>query len=118
MSNQTILASPMPLWQLDTTLGAGAVVSQELNLRRFLNGRIRGSVESDVAKSTFYIQQGLSRVDLPGLSWDVPQDAAIVGPNLHYPFDVIVIQPYVKLEFTNGAAPATLFRVFVEALPI
>jgi hypothetical protein len=49
------------------------------------------------------------------LSFTVTRD--VTQPDFQWPFDVIVIQPFVRLTFLNGALASSFLRAFVVALP-
>jgi hypothetical protein len=108
-----------------TGLNAGATAVQSatgltmlsfgpFSVKGFLNGRLRGNAHSD-APGAFTVSWGTSPSSM-GLSWVVPQDAS--QPDNQYPFDIIILQPFVSVSFVNGGAAALFFRANLQALPI
>jgi len=108
--------APMPFFRQNVPAGlaAGAVRTVTINLAGYQNGRLRGNFHQDVA-GTLVVEQGGSQT-LMDLSWTVPRD--LTQPEFQYPFDIIIIEPFVRITFTNGGAPSTFFRAFVVALPV
>jgi hypothetical protein len=102
--------------------GATAVQSGEMTMlvfgpfsvKGFLNGRLRGSAHQDVA-GVCTVTFGLSPASMD-LSWVVPQDAS--QPGFQYPFDIIILQPFVSVTFVNGGGAIAFFRANLQALPI
>jgi hypothetical protein len=96
-------------------LGAGALgFSFVTPTSGFLNGRLRGNAHQDVA-GVLLIEFGNSPTVFD-LAFTVVQDAS--QPGFQYPFDVIILQPFVRVSFTNGGAGSTFHRANVEALPV
>ena|GEM_PF-2583403 len=119
------------IWYVDNPVdgnpvpGAGATVQfGPINVAPFHAGRLRGSVhvDQDAAVGGFVLFQGAKQdyanpaFPTPSLRFVVTRD--VTQPNFQYPFDVIVIQPFIAFTWTQGAAPPTFFRVSVEALPL
>ena len=86
-----------------------------LAVPNMLNGRIRGSIHQDEDAASVNLRFGNDSANMD-LDFVVPQD--VLQPNSQWPFDVIVIQPVVQLEFTNGATDSSFFRAFITALPV
>lgn len=107
-----------------TGINAGATATQDGNLvnftfgpfcvRGFLNGRLRGIAHQDVI-GTMLIEFGPTPVNMT-TRFEVTQDTD--QSDFQYPFDVIVLAPFVRLSFTNGGAAATFFRANAQVLPI
>jgi hypothetical protein len=93
---------------------AGQVVSVTYDLGNMINGRVRGNFHQDV-EGELHVFYGNDRNNMD-LDFDVPQD--IEQPNFQYAFDIIIIQPFCRIEFTNGAGDGTYFRGFVSSLPV
>ena len=111
--------TPIPLVNIaptpDAGLGIGATgFSIVQSLRGMLNGRLRGNANQDVAGSLL-IEFG-NTATLFDLGFVVTQDVTQAG--FQYPFDVIILQPFVRISFTNGGGASTFFRANVEVLPV
>lgn len=98
-----------------TATQAGELVNflTTVSLRGLLNGRLRGNAHQDV-DGDLLIEFGNSATVFD-LSFTVTKDGT--QPDSQYPFDVIILQPFVRVSFTNGGAAATFFRASVQALP-
>ncbi len=95
-------------------LGIGATqIAGPIALHSMLNGRLRGNVHQDVV-GTLVVEQGID-VTAFDLSFTVVQDAT--QPDFQYPFDIIILQPFVRITFTNGAGASAFFRGFFDAVP-
>jgi hypothetical protein len=99
---------------LATGLGAGAVVTVTFDVSNYINGRIRGNFFQD-EEGTLNVLYGNDAANMD-LDFEVPLDTD--QPDYNYPFDIIVIQPFVRLTFTNGGVPSSLLHAYVVALPI
>jgi hypothetical protein len=99
---------------LATGLAPAEVVTVTFEVTNFRNGRIRGNFHQDVA-GTLHVRFGNDSTTMD-LDFTVP--VCPLNPPFQYPFDIIVVQPFVQVEFTNGGAPSTFFRSYVTALPI
>ena len=118
MSSFTTLR-PIPLVNIAPSiaapLGIGAVGFSVVQSRGgMLNGRLRGNANQDVA-GTLLIEFG-NVAGLFDLGFVVTQDVTQAG--FQYPFDVIILQPFVRISFTNGGAASAFFRANVEVLPV
>lgn len=85
-----------------------------LNLEAFVNGRLRGSAHQDKG-GTLLIEQGINASDMD-LDFTVTRDTSV--SDFQYPFDVIIILPFVRISFVNGGAASSFFRARIQALPI
>lgn len=108
--------APMPFFKENVPAGlaAGAIRTVTIDLSGMQNGRLRGNFHQDVA-GTLVVEQGFTQT-LMDLSWTVPQDPT--QPDFQYPFDIILLEPFVRITFTNGGAVSAFFRAFVVALPV
>jgi hypothetical protein len=115
MGTATLEQTYLPIWFRSTAgLAPAGIETLTIGLHRYMNGDIRGTVHQDVA-GAFIIEMG----DTQGVFdtyFNVPQDLTM--PNFQYPFNIVIIQPFVRFTFTNGGAPSTYFRASVRALPI
>ena len=84
-----------------------------LNVSGFLGGRFRGNVHQDV-EGVLKIEFGESPTNFD-LEFDASQD--VRHPGFQYPFDVIILQPFARISFVNGAGASAFFRANVQALP-
>jgi hypothetical protein len=111
---------PLPLFRvrvgdaLATGLGNGQAVTVTYEVSNFINGRVRGNFNQDQA-GTLRVRFGNDSTTMD-LDFDVPQ--CPLNPPFQYPFDIVVLQPFVQFEFTNGVVPSTFFRAFMSALPV
>ena len=111
---------PLPLLRvsagdpLSTGLAPAQVVTATYDLSNYINGRVRGNFHQDVTGvlDVFY---GNDRAVMD-LDFTVPQDVS--QPGFQYAFDIIVIQPFCQITFTNGGGASSFFRAFVSALPV
>ena len=114
--------APLPLLRvragdpLSVGLAPAQVVTVTFDLSNYINGRVRGNFHQDVAGVLEVLYGNDSTPANMDLDFVVPQDAA--QPNFQYPFDIIVIQPFCQVTFTNGGAPSTFFRAYVTALAV
>jgi hypothetical protein len=110
-----IAKDPIRWWQIDDPVGLApaGVVTNTIGLLSFVNGRIRGSFHQD-QDGVFTIEQGNNATTMD-LNFTVVRD--LTQPDFQWPFDVIVIQPFVRLTFTNGPLASSFLRAFVVALP-
>lgn len=111
---------PAPLVNVNEPAGVGigatAFTFGPFCMRGFLNGRIRGNAHQD-QDGTMLLEWSVTPTGFPvDLSFDVPRDTN--QPDFQWPFDVIVLQPYLRVSFTNGGVASSFFRANVEALPI
>ena len=84
------------------------------DVSNYINGRIRGNFHQDVTGTLdifFGNDSAVMDLDFP-----VPQD--LNQPEFQWPFDIIVIQPFVRITFVNGAGASSLLRAYITALPI
>jgi hypothetical protein len=111
---------PLPLFRVmvGDPLAGGLVGAQvatvTFNLTNYINGRVRGNFHQDQA-GVLQILYGNDSTTMD-LDFVVPQDVA--QPNFQYAFDIIVIQPFCQITFTNGGAASSFFRAYVSALPV
>jgi hypothetical protein len=118
MSESFVNLPPLRVWSegfVGLELLAGATNLRTFPLHNYVNGRLRGNFHQDGGVATILIEQGSSQ-GVMDLSFTVTQDVS--QPNFQYPFDVIIIQPFVRISYTNGGAPNTFARVDITALPI
>lgn len=95
-------------------LGIGATqIAGPIAFHGMLNGRLRGNVHQDVA-GTLLVEQGIDTTAFD-LAFTVTQD--LTQPGFQYPFDIIIIQPFIRITFTNGAGASAFFRGYYDALP-
>lgn len=95
-------------------LGGGATqVAGPIAFHGMLNGRLRGNVHQDV-DGTLVVEQGID-VTAFDLAFTVTQD--LTQPDFQFPFDIIIIQPFVQITFTNGAGASAFFRGYFDAVP-
>jgi hypothetical protein len=99
---------------LATGIGAGISVTATFDVSNYINGRIRGNFHQDV-DGTLNVLFG-NDSSVMDLDFPVPQDVA--QPDFQWPFDIIIIQPFVRITFVNGGAPSALLRAYITALPI
>lgn len=80
----------------------------------FSNGRLRGNAHQDQT-GTLLIEfaNEAGNVDL---AFTVTQDVS--QPDVQYPFDVIVMQPFLRVSFVNGGVASSFFRANVVVLSI
>jgi hypothetical protein len=101
-----------------TPLGllAGQTISLTYDVSNYINGRVRGNFHQDVAGvlDVFYGNDAVTM----DLDFTVPICAPPQPSPFQYAFDIIIIQPFLRFTFVNGAAPSTFFRAYVSALPI
>ena len=111
---------PLPLLRvlasdpLGTGLAPTQVVTVTYDLSNYINGRFRGNFHQD-AVGVLDILYGNDKTNMD-LDFVVPQD--VNQPNFQYAFDIIVIQPFCQITFTNGAGASSFFRAYVSALPV
>ena len=80
----------------------------------YLNGSLRGNAHQDQA-GVLLIEFANDAVT-PDLAFTVTQDAS--QPNFQYPFTVIILQPFVRISFTNGGVASSFFRANVSVLSV
>ena len=120
MSTQSFLDKApfivLPALSIPSGLGAGVTGFDvgPLNLKAFANGRLRGSVHQDRA-GALVIEQGVNASDMD-LDFTVVRDTSV--GDFQYPFDVIILLPFVRISFVNGGAASSFFRALIQALPI
>jgi hypothetical protein len=111
---------PLPLYRIQTGdplytgVGAGLGFTLTFDVSNYINGRIRGNVHQNVA-GTLDVFYG-NNATVMDLDFDVPQD--LLQPDFQYPFDIIVIQPFLRFTFVNGGAPSSLLSAYITALPV
>jgi hypothetical protein len=111
---------PLPLYRIQTGdplfggVAPAAGFTVTFDVSNYINGRIRGNVHQDVA-GTLDVFYG-NNAAFMDLDFTVPQD--LLQPDFQYPFDIIVIQPFLRVTFVNGAAPSTLLSAYITALPV
>lgn len=97
-------------------LGAGATGFSIgfVNVSSYLNGRLRGNAHQDqVGTMLIEFANDDTNVDL---AFTVTQDAT--QPDVQYPFDVIILQPFVRVSFANGGVASSFFRANAAVLSI
>jgi len=97
-------------------IGAGATAFDTgwVAVGGYLNGRVRGNAHQD-QDGTLTVEFG--NVQGTGdLAFDVTLDAA--QPDFQWPFDVIILQPFVRISFVNGGVASTFFRANAMVLSI
>ena len=108
--------STMKVWSADEGALAPAQVftTGHVDLSKFLNGTVRGSVFCDVTGTLEIIQERIAGG--ASLIFDVTIDAA--QPNFSFPFIVAIFWPLVSFRFTNGAGAAATLEADVTATPV
>ena len=94
--------------------GATAFSVGYFNVSGYLNGRLRGNAHSNQV-GTLLIEFSNDGVNTD-LAFVATQDA--VQPDVQYPFDVIVLQSFVRVSFVNGGVASTFFRANSAVLSI
>lgn len=84
------------------------------DLSGFLNGTLRGNVHQNVA-GTLLVEFAQTCAGPFDLAFTV--DRCLIVPNFQYPFLIAILQPVVRISFTNGGAASTFCRAYATALP-
>ncbi len=108
--------APMPVWNADEGVLAPAAVfnTGHLDLTKFINGTVRGSVFCDVTGVLAIIQERV-----PGgaqLLFTVTIDP--LQPAFSWPFIVAIFWPFVSFRFTVGVGATTTLEADVTATPV
>lgn len=114
----TTAAKKKPVNLVDLSLGAqsgGATVFTfgPFSVRGYMNGRLRGNAHQNVV-GVFLLEWG-NTPSVFDLSFEVGRDTT--QPDFQYPFDVIILQPFLRATFTNGGGASAFFRANIQALP-
>ena len=112
-----LLRAPETIWSNDEGVQAPLAVftTGHLDLTKFINGEVRGSVFSDAVGGSLDIFQERI-VGGAALVFPVPVDAA--QPSFSFPFIVAIFWPLVSFRYTNGAGATTTLEAYVTATPV
>ena len=119
MTVSTIDRNPLQLLTQPFSAGAIGIGVTAFNtgwvpVAAYLNGRLRGNAHQDQT-GTLLIEFANDTTD-SDLAFTVVQDAT--QPNVQYPFDVIILQRFVRVSFVNGGVASTFFRANAAVLSI
>lgn len=117
MSGAAVKLRPMPLLKINDAdgLAAGASVQYVFNVTGYRGGFLRGTFHQDVT-GTPLVEFGESASVFDN-TFQVSQDTDPPQTPFRFPFSIMIMQPFVRITFTNGGAPSTFFRADVTALP-